>query len=354
MSNENPSSRVKHDHVFASYEAAVAWMDDHSDDDSDDRDEEIPKSCPAALNITKHPNGSLYDASPSRPRIPSLSQSEDNGFNEENSESEVETPQTTCPTVLQRVSALKESYKNGLADYVPLPQHAPPAVSQSYFDQFTDFRPNTKAGFEDEFKRCMSSQGIAHASQEYRRRRTAAISHELTILYSQPPQNDLSTIKEQYDDDDAVKKESSSLEDETKRLDLNCPKVKLVIYQNMCREVRLPPHNTIEACVRDLKTKVMVNIPDFIDARRKGIKVKLWDDFTEFSKYSMKDEHRIDRHEAKKNGRFLECLLRKIKWAARAPKTARCAASNSLSKRKFTTDDVQLLLKKRIRVDGVL
>lgn len=166
----------------------------------------------------------------------------------------------------------------------------PPPSSQSYFDQFADFRPDSTAAFEDEFSRCMSSQGVLPSSQEYRKERTVAISHELKFLYSQPLQD-----IEEGDESEAP-----------------AASEKLGVYQAMCREVGLEAHDNIQDCVNDLRTKVLVNIPDFIDARRTGEKVKVWDDFNAFRDYTLQDEHRIDLQEAKKDEGFLAVLLRKL------------------------------------------
>jgi hypothetical protein len=46
--------RIKQEPIFASYEAAIAWMDAQSDGDSDDEADEIPMTCPPALNVTAH------------------------------------------------------------------------------------------------------------------------------------------------------------------------------------------------------------------------------------------------------------------------------------------------------------
>jgi hypothetical protein len=43
---------MQHDHVFSTYEAAVAWLDDHSDTEDDDA-YDAPSTCPAALSTTR-------------------------------------------------------------------------------------------------------------------------------------------------------------------------------------------------------------------------------------------------------------------------------------------------------------
>ncbi|KAI1655324.1 Caulimovirus viroplasmin-domain-containing protein [Daldinia decipiens] len=173
----------------------------------------------------------------------------------------------------------------------------PPPASQSYFDQFPNFVPDNNASFDDEFGRLASSQGLASGSQEYRRQRTKAIRDELKFHYSSQPVDaagELQTIPE-------LGKKSL---DESEKLD---------IYQNMCREIGVNPRDTIGACRRELKG-VLVNIVDYIDARRIGKKVKIWawDDFRLFSAYSLRDDKRMDRREAKADGGFLSALLQMI------------------------------------------
>ena len=44
-----------------------------------------------------------------------------------------------------------------------------------------------------------------------------------------------------------------------------------------------------------------------------GIQVKIWDDFKAFRGYTLQDEHRINRNEAKKDGGFLASLLQHLR-----------------------------------------
>ncbi|KAI0105988.1 Caulimovirus viroplasmin-domain-containing protein [Daldinia grandis] len=173
----------------------------------------------------------------------------------------------------------------------------PPPASQSYFDQFPHFVPDNNASFDDEFGRLASSQGLASGSQEYRRQRTKAISNELKYHYSSQPVDAAGGLQ-------AIPEAAEKSPDEKARLD---------IYQNMCREIGVSPQDTIAGCRRALKG-VLVNIVDYIDARRLGRTVKIWawDDFRRFSAYSLGDDKRIDRREAKANGGFLASLLQRI------------------------------------------
>ncbi|KAH7323236.1 hypothetical protein B0I35DRAFT_477115 [Stachybotrys elegans] len=167
----------------------------------------------------------------------------------------------------------------------------------SYFHRFENFKPDDKAAFEDEFSRCMSSQGVAPGTKEYRKERTTAIKEELQFHYSQTPTYEAHT----------------DAEPDSRDTDIFSPKARLAIYQNMCKELGLEPRSTINACVRDLKTKVLVNIPDFIDARRTGRKIKVWDDFEAFRSYTLQDENRVDMQTAHSDGGFLSVLLRHLR-----------------------------------------
>lgn len=175
----------------------------------------------------------------------------------------------------------------------------PPPASQSYFDQFSHFTPNASAPFDDEFNRFASSQGLVSGSQEFRKERTKAISDELKFHYSSQL-NDISEIPEAFPEHD-----KDEFTDEEK----------LDIYQNMCREIGVDQGVNIEECRRELK-KVLVNIIDYIDARRvpgKKIEIWDWDDFDKFSEYSWQDDKRMDSKEAQKNGGFLSALLQKLR-----------------------------------------
>lgn len=175
----------------------------------------------------------------------------------------------------------------------------PPPASQSYFDQFPNFEPDNNASFDDEFSRFASSQGIVSGSQEYRTKRTKAICDELKFHYSsQPNPAMLETIPE------ADKNEKNELSEEEK----------LDIYQNMCREIGVESRDTINECRQELK-RVLVNIVDYIDARRvpgKKVEIWPWSDFDGFSAYTLQDEKRIDINVAKADGGFLSALLQRL------------------------------------------
>ncbi|KAI6081783.1 hypothetical protein F4821DRAFT_18016 [Hypoxylon rubiginosum] len=160
----------------------------------------------------------------------------------------------------------------------------------SFFARFQNFIPNNSTPFDDEFGRCMSSQGIAPRTAKYRRQRTRAIRHEIKLHYSsQQPANDISLSQ-------AERKQAQRLE----------------VYQNMCRAVRLPAHATEKACVTALR-EVLVNIVDYIDAIRMERPVEVWTDFAAFRKYTLSDDKRFDSHEARADGGFLAVLLRRLR-----------------------------------------
>ncbi|KAI0877316.1 hypothetical protein GGS24DRAFT_448094 [Hypoxylon argillaceum] len=174
-------------------------------------------------------------------------------------------------------------------------------ASQSYFSQVPDFVPDDKADFDDEFGRFASSQNIAPGSRVWRQERTNAIRHEVLFHYSQDPD---------WDDDDIKKedKDDLHLSREKKR------RLQLQVLQNMCREVRLEPLDTIEGCRTNLKS-VLVNIVDYVDARRNGSPIKVWPpyEFEKFKRYTLSDEKRIDLQVAKSGDGFLEPLLQVLR-----------------------------------------
>ncbi|KAJ8123053.1 hypothetical protein ONZ43_g905 [Nemania bipapillata] len=178
-------------------------------------------------------------------------------------------------------------------------------ASQSYFSQLPDFVPDDAAGFDDEFGRFASSQNIAPGSQAWRQERTNAIRHEVIFHYSQRYASD-------DDSDDDIKKEDKYnmglSRQERKRMS------QLQVLQNMCREVKLEPLDTIEGCRATLKG-VLVNIVDYIDAKRSGNPIKVWApyEFEKFKRYTLSDEKRIDLEEAKSGDGFLVPLLQVLR-----------------------------------------
>ncbi|KAI1804267.1 Caulimovirus viroplasmin-domain-containing protein [Daldinia bambusicola] len=211
----------------------------------------------------------------------------------------------------------------------------PPPASQSYFDQFPDFAPDSSAPFEDEFSRFASSQGLESGSQEYRRQRTKAIRDELKFHYSSQPGDairDLQTIPEFP---------GRSLS-ESEKLD---------IYQNMCREIGVNSQDTIAGCRRALKG-VLVNIVDYIDARRIGKPVKIWawSDFRSFSVYSLQDDKRMDIREAKADGGFLSALLQRITGPGPSKNALASLAVGNRNGKRRRTDQRGSSIVKRLRV----
>lgn len=163
----------------------------------------------------------------------------------------------------------------------------PPPSSQSHFDKFQNFTPSHDAPFDKEFARLALSQKWIPGSQEYTRERTIAMREELKMHYFSSQQLD------------------STQEEPTEEEILQG-------YQDLCREVGIPPYDTAAECKYNLKRK-LVNIVDLIDARRTNKKVQVWTDFQAFRKYTLKKEHRISTEEAKKDGGYLASLLQYLR-----------------------------------------
>lgn len=166
---------------------------------------------------------------------------------------------------------------------MPFKQESPPPASQSHFAKFQDFTPNADAPFEHEFARLASSQDWKPGSQQYTRERTIALRQELTTHY--------------FCKHEAA--QASELAEDAK----------LEGYQALCHEVGLPVSDSQAECKKRLKN-TLVNIVDLIDARRTQCRVKVWNDFTAFRRYTLQPRHRIDTKEAKKDGGYLASLLR--------------------------------------------
>ncbi|KAH7121436.1 hypothetical protein EDB81DRAFT_666333 [Dactylonectria macrodidyma] len=162
----------------------------------------------------------------------------------------------------------------------------PPPSSQSHFAKFENFEPDNDASFDHEFARLASSQQWVPGSQQYTRERTIAMSQEIKLHYFSQSQPD--RIDEELTEEE-----------------------KLEGYQSLCREVRIPPSDSIEKCKKELKN-TLVNIVDLIDARRTHKEVKVWHDFDAFRAYTLEDEHRINMAEAKKDGGYLATLLQRL------------------------------------------
>ncbi|KAI0458681.1 hypothetical protein F5B21DRAFT_528403 [Xylaria acuta] len=158
-------------------------------------------------------------------------------------------------------------------------------ASQSYFCQVPNFQPDDKADFDDEFGRFASSQNIVPGSQAWRQKRTDAIRLDSD------------------DDEDDIKEEDED------HLGLSEEK-RLQVFQSMCREVDLEPLDTIDGCVSNLKS-VLVNIVDYIDARRNARPIKVWapHEFEEFKDYTLSDEKRMDIKVARSGDGFIAALL---------------------------------------------
>lgn len=159
--------------------------------------------------------------------------------------------------------------------------------SQSHFAKFEGFTPDNGASFENEFSRLASSQSWIPGSQQYTKERTIALREELKQHY--------------FSHSNALDgSEGHQEEDELRG------------YQDLCREVKIVPGNSVLDCKKALKGQ-LVNIVDLIDARRTGKEVEIWQDFEAFRHYTLRDEHRISIADAKEDGGYLESLLQRLR-----------------------------------------
>lgn len=190
-----------------------------------------------------------------------------------------------------RPSARNDSSSSSRGDARPQIKVEAFDASQSYFSQVPNFQPDDKADFEEEFGRFASSQNIVPGTVAWRQKRTATIRHEMVFHYSQKIESD--------DEDD-------SEEDEEQR--------KLRTFRNMCREAKLEPLDTIDGCVANLKS-VLINIPDYINAKRNGRPIKVWPPhkFEEFRKYTLSADKRIDLRTAREGDGLLAALLQVLR-----------------------------------------
>ncbi|KAJ8121696.1 hypothetical protein O1611_g10031 [Lasiodiplodia mahajangana] len=181
-------------------------------------------------------------------------------------------------------------------------------ASQSYFSQVPNFVPDDKADFDEEFGRFASSQNIQPGSKVWRQERTHAIRPKNSLLfnidevmfhYSQAEPDDKGSIKRENDLGLSKKQRKEQKQ-----------KFELQVLQNMCREVGLKPLSTIKGCRASIKG-TLVNIVDYIDAKRNRSPIKVWpsDQFEAFRRYSLSGEKRIDLQTARSGDGFLEPLL---------------------------------------------
>ena len=225
------------------------------------------------------------------------------------------TPPTTVGGSDNSIMALPSSAQQEEEQQPPPSTMRPPP--SSYFAHRADFAADDAASFDDEFGRYMSSQDIQPSSPAYRKLRTKAISHELKLHYSSP---------RSLLDDDEVKEEEEGEKNNDHVEEQHKPKpppprpqsaadteaaFRLDVYQNMCRALRLPAYATERECTRALR-EPLVNIVDFIDAARHKRPVQIWTDWEAFRQYTLRDDKRIDKEEAKADHGFLAKLLRMV------------------------------------------
>ncbi|KAG5985262.1 hypothetical protein E4U55_007364 [Claviceps digitariae] len=193
----------------------------------------------------------------------------------------------------------------------------PPPSSQSHFAQYPDFIPDDDASFDHEFSRLASSQNWVPGSQQYVQERTIAMREEITLHYFCP----------RYSPDGTVQP-------------LTREEI-LEGFRALCREVGLPPGDSIADCKRSLKG-TLVNIVDFIDAARTSRPVKVWDDFGDFCHYTLQPENRINPEEAKKSPGFLAAFLQRVSGrrrrsgpAGRGARPGWAGSTGRITKRRF-------------------
>lgn len=184
---------------------------------------------------------------------------------------------------------------------------APPPSSQSHFAKFEGFDPDDDAPFEDEFSRLASSQDWIPGSQQFVQERTIALREELTLHYFSHAHAKLEDICEAEDVSGAEDVFAQKLEK-----GLTQEEIDMTGYQSLCKDVGIPVGDSIENCQRRLKA-TLVNIPDLINVRRTGQKVKIWDDFEEFRSYTLGDPTKMIHKEEAKAGRgYLASLLQRL------------------------------------------
>jgi hypothetical protein len=81
----------------------------------------------------------------------------------------------------------------------------------------------------------------------------------------------------------------------------------LEVFQAMCRKVGKPAPPSINSCLLQLKAAPYVNILDFVDCYRTGIKIQTFTDWNKFEEYTMAGR-KMDMQMAKDN-EFLAPLL---------------------------------------------
>ncbi|KAF2684414.1 hypothetical protein K458DRAFT_417998 [Lentithecium fluviatile CBS 122367] len=146
------------------------------------------------------------------------------------------------------------------------------ASEPSYFSRFTTFAPKADTNFLAQFNALAISQGWS--KKEKAKRRVDAIQGEFEYLYGT----------------------------DTTRLDK---------WQDLCREVGIEEvPGSITKCKKALGSrKVMVNLVNLIDHRRRGVPLHKFANYGAFCAYTMK--HKFPREMAKKDG-FIRALLRHV------------------------------------------
>ncbi|KAK8040560.1 ribonuclease H-like domain-containing protein [Apiospora marii] len=160
----------------------------------------------------------------------------------------------------------------------------------NHFAMVAGFRPDNSAPFEDESDRFASSQCIAPGSQEYCKQRTTAITREFDVLYLSQP-------------------------------------LLLRAFHDICREVKVEPRGSLPEYELAIKELGLINIVDFIDAKRCGKKVHIWpwDEFQAFRDYTLHSRDKCMVLDIARQHNLLRALLQNLS-GKKAAKHARIMA----------------------------
>jgi hypothetical protein len=187
---------------------------------------------------------------------------------------------TECPN---RASALRYMEQNGV-------RRSDVRLFIRAFREQENFKPQSSLSFEQEFKLFASSQNLQHG-HEIRSAKVNAMRDEIIYYYL--------TEGLMLHQVDGHTRNTKVTNDQ-----------RLHIYQAMCRQSGKKPHDTLEACLTELKCKPpYVNLLDFINVFRTGHKVNTFDDWHDFCVYTRKK--RVDLEYAKKS-EFLAPFLQNL------------------------------------------
>ncbi|KAJ4305909.1 hypothetical protein N0V90_001442 [Kalmusia sp. IMI 367209] len=120
-------------------------------------------------------------------------------------------------------------------------------------------------------------RGLTKGTAEYRQKRMQALSKALMQLYF-PINREANNEK----DNQSGATTNSTLPTSGGGLSDLTDEQRLAGYQKLCRSTKHSSGNTVEECIRNLKSAPYVNIFDLIDARREGKHFRTFMTFEEF------------------------------------------------------------------------